>query len=523
MASVTTVSHLLRHSISAWLSRDQKVRVGFEEPDKLWEVLKVISKHPLPSDILIQSTDLEEATYRIPFKILELNQEFIDRHFYWHPSVRVFKSVLHTHARSVDARAITIPGIPDQWTTTRGAFMGDSLSFMHLTLYMMARDWIATARSSPSYKEGKLAYRAGNKFLLRPFGQIVGDDDLEFADARYAESSDEFTILTGGKMSKIHALSPDAGMLCENYFVKPADPPENYDHNSQFGELFFLDVIKGSTLSGQSKVQAEGQKPAVGHAKLVATQTSWHPVPWIRERAPVLLFAKNFRELIGLGRSKAWLPQVMGGLGINSVGLTTADTERNFAGIAPYYEGILQLAVTDIKAFVKYYVLLQSISKPSPKGFDFFLDPEQEEHLKGLEVQSTDEVYSSLPSWAASASRPTREKLVREQFGFVPLVQLASTLARVQAFAEFWAGKLPTNRAITLSPKAMAKRYSSVWKIIKSEVTPISTDKTIGQVEKAMKTVVFSIFFNEDSPAIRSLYGGIASVHLDLRQLLIVV
>jgi hypothetical protein len=44
MAAVTEVGELINHFMRNWLSKDPFCRVGFEEADKLWEVLKTYSK-----------------------------------------------------------------------------------------------------------------------------------------------------------------------------------------------------------------------------------------------------------------------------------------------------------------------------------------------------------------------------------------------------------------------------------------------------------------------------------------------
>jgi hypothetical protein len=521
MASIVTISHLLRHSISAWLSNDQKARIGFEEPDKLWEVLKAYAKQSpakRESQDTIISTDLTEATYRMPHDLLEENQCMIDRVFAEHPTVRVFSSLLHRHSRTVFAEGQAALALGcESWTTVRGAFMGDSLSFMHLTLYLMVRDWVSSNEAA-----GGNRFSIVSSIVTRPLGQIVGDDDLEFATRQYADISDDFTTSTGGEVSKLHARSAFSGTFCENYFLKACDIPENYSHNSIFGDLAFLDTIKGSALSGQAKVKADGQKPALGHCKLVAKQVSWHPIQWVKRRAMTLVYVTNSRDLLGLGQSRAWLPQELGGLEVGSVGLAESDQIRNFSNSrSPYFSALVREAKVDRRSFLRHYLLLQGICKPNPKGFDFILDPEQAGCLSDLKLIDASIVNDmDLPTWVVGKGRETTYKYIRQEYGYIPLISLTSTLARVKAMADLWNGHRPSHRALTLNPRAMAKRYQKTWKILKRELVLDPSDPllTPQQAAEQIRTELFRFLFFEEDPAIRRAFGGAAQVSFDLRR-----
>jgi hypothetical protein len=519
MSSVVVISHLLRHSVSDWLSTDQKARIGFEEPDKLWEVLKFYGKQfredtARPEETIV-STDLSEATYRMPHDLLEQNQLLIDRVFAKHPTVRVFSSLLHRHARTVFAEGQVATALGrESWTTVRGAFMGDSLSFMHLTLYMMSRDWV-----SSNEERGGNKYSRVTTWLRRPTGQLVGDDDLEFATPRYAEISDDFTTKTGGEVSKLHASSTFSGVFCENFFLRATDTPPNYDDASCFGDLVFLDTIKGSALSGQAKVKADGQKPALGHCKLVAKQARWHPIEWIKRRSLTLVYVTNCRDLFGLGQSRAWLPQELGGLEVGSVGLSTPEQEKNFESLAPYYSALANEAGTDHRSFLTHYLLLPGICKPNPKGFDFIIDPEEAACLSEINLVDNETVgHMGLPDWVTKAGRGTIAKYIRKKYGLIPLISLASTIARIKAMADLWAGKSPTNRAITLSSSAMAKRYRKTWKLLKKElvVVPVLRLRSPQDAAKQIRTNLYRYLFDEEDPAIRMVFGGAAQVSFDM-------
>jgi hypothetical protein len=70
----------------------------------------------------------------------------------------------------------------------------------------------------------------------------------------------------------------------------------------------FLDIIKGSALSGQSKVKSDGTDPFIGHATLLGKQICWHPLTRVDERVRTFLWARNYMAAHRLGSSMASLP-----------------------------------------------------------------------------------------------------------------------------------------------------------------------------------------------------------------------
>lgn len=136
-----------------------------------------------------------------------------------HPIIRVFRELFHIHPRLLDTSDLADKypsiGCKTFGPTDRGAFMGDTMSFMHLTLFLASVSWQAAFKAyHPS--RPVTAMRGYERRIERPLMQIVGDDHLALAaPLDYCVTFRERILLYGGKLSKIDAISKYFGTFCE--------------------------------------------------------------------------------------------------------------------------------------------------------------------------------------------------------------------------------------------------------------------------------------------------------------------
>jgi hypothetical protein len=524
MASVAQIGQLFRHCVVQWLSKDAFLRVGFEEADKLWDLLKSYAKDPdkfksvYSDDGLIISSDLSEATYNIPHDILELNQEFLEERFADNRLMRVFKNLFAIQKRTMVLTDVKDQGFladqPDTLQSVRGCFMGDSLSFMHLTLFLSSISFQATYKSCfPDRKLKSYLYYDGH--LRRPYGQIVGDDHVAFnCSTEYCTVFRNRVEVYHGELSKIDSYGKYAGTFCEQGFCKPSDSLPTGTKLSVFGDILFLDVIKGSILTGKSKVKSEGQSAFLGHCKMLAKQAEWHPIPEVPQLAKLLIWNVNFKEAVLYGRVMPHFPLSLGGFGL-SLGSERPLSDngiRERYGL--YLEAILE---KDLDVFFAYWTLLESIRKPNPKGVKW------EAHLdelltitQGLETFEVD-VYKVVPPYLKDKQISVCLSYLREELGIVPMYSLGDIICRISSFKKFWDGNIDKTRQI-VGMKRVESRFVKAWKIIHTTITPAEElkHKTLYELGKDFQSKSWGKFFNVNDPAIAEAFGDMKNLEIDL-------
>jgi hypothetical protein len=528
-AAITQIGQLMRHTMAADLSRDPFLRVGFEEADKLWETLKAYrkfrpTKSPKNSDLHFISLDLKEATYRMPHEVLRMNHLWMERRYAGNPVWDTFSDLFGTFKRVVDLKDIRSKGLdaglwPDNPTSLCGSFMGDSLSFMHLTIMVSSCVWQASAAShfGSIYKRPDLRYFDG--WVSRPLGQTVGDDAVILgASTLFADEFDVRLNAVNVRMSKIHSRSKDSGTFCENWFCVPIDDGtlirDGYPEDSLFGEIWFLDTIKGSLLSGRSKVKADGADPFIGQARMLSKQIQWHPLTWMRRAAPKLLWARNFMAARSMGTINAHLPTSLGGLDIAIGNMDPIEDPRMMERYAPFLEGILLLPIED---FLKWQMLLTGITRSNPKGVPWAND----ELLIAIIVSkiktfAESNVLSDIPSQVLAKGRGDVQRYMAETLGLTSVRNLTDLLTRLEAFKAFWDGKAAAQPFLTISSKGLRPRFNKVWSRIREKVTPsVVTSSSWSELGKKFDKRTWGLLFNKDDPALLEIYEGMPTLSVE--------
>jgi hypothetical protein len=480
-----------------------------EEYQQTWRISQGLTEEELSELAELElnlSVDLEEATYRIPFCVLDENVKLFDRVMANFLPYTLFRDIFTTHAREVDMTELVRKGLwegPDKVTSARGSFMGDGLSFIHLTLML----------------QGITRMTCAELGISRPTGQSVGDDLFTIKSSfQFGTAFCYYAEKLGCKFSKLNSLSEDTITFCEQYCARVHDI-ESFRglkslEGSIFGDLVFLDTIKGSCLSKQAKVQATGTDPFFGHANMLTKQTSWHPSASVRRRSCLFLWADNFLTCKGLSSSMASLPQSLGGASI-AIGNLITDDDPWWKDKRPYYEALLRLEDRD---FLSYYLLLRGIYQANPKGFAWLNNFELIQSVVSNCCLYNDEALERLaPEWLHNKS--TREKIsyFSKELDMISFHSLNDCLARQDAFLQTWNLEKPTSR-ITMATRHVRIRANKAWAKIKTDLRP---EGDLGLSIKAMDTSfrrkTWGLWVSRKDPAIVKAFDNLPRLDFEGR------
>jgi len=512
--------HLLGESLSgtsSWSDDHSNAESSVEDFDRstydeycaAWfEDHDLVQTDELMEERQFLSADLKEATYNIPPKVQDMQNEFCDEVMDDFLPWQVFSDLFKVNQREVDMSDVKALGLWDgdeTVTSTRGTFMGDGMSFIHLTLIQM----------------GNVGYCFDGEDW--PIGQSVGDD-LVLLKAKlkhclkYCWQAEELGMV----FSKLNAINKISCTLCESYASRILNQ-ETFEDLAGFADCFFndlfnLDVIKGSILSGRSKVKKDGVSPFIGHAKAASKQARWHLVRSTRQRSKVLLWASNFHEAKKLGSSMASLPKELGGLDmligkIVDYHSTWFQKER-----LPWYEAILNLKEYD--DFIKYSLLLQGVYRSNPKGFEW------ENNFNVIQTVCANIKFRRIPNIRRSPLIPEDMKTLpvikllrylEDEYDLISIDRISEALARREAHRKIWDGKI-SRSFMTLKINNVKERANKAWATIKGNLDPVeptefrSTD--MYTLSKGFRERSWGVYASREDRAIADVFEGMPSLWL---------
>lgn len=423
----------------------------------------------------------------------------------------VFRDLYTSHERVILMDQLVEKGYwtgPDVIEARNGSFMGDNLSFIHLTLELGSLTRAAAIMSNVS----------------RPIGQTVGDDLFALnVDLKFCINFMRLAKACNCEFSKINAISKDAATFCEQWVCKISDLStyeaiESFE-DSIFADLAYIDCIKGSALAGKSKVKNDLSDPFLGHATMLTKQVKWNPFKNIKVRAPIILWCRNYRQAVGLGIKFASLPTQLGGMEI-AIGNTYLYSDVEFReGLLPYFEAILDL---DQVNFLKYYVLLRGIFKANPKGFSYLNDWERVQKIvNNCEIVVEDTVTKQVPQHILDKGYSAQKSFVLNKLNFTSFHDLADTLARLDAFEKHW--NMRSQRTyLTMPVKDCRKRANQAIAIMKSNLTPKKPPfksngmETLAALYREKST---GLYIRRNDPAILDAFGGMPDLVVNYDQL----
>jgi hypothetical protein len=474
----------------------------------------------------ILSLDLTEATYTMSHDIMDINYEFMDTMMAKFLPWKVFHRLFKINQRLVDFRNLKSDGYypeeyPDFQTTVHGCFMGDATSFIHLTMVLSSLVDQAAFHDSGRRNSRHVFQQV---YIARPLGQSVGDDLILLSiDKKFGEIFLAKVAEMGLKVSKINALSNDTGTFCESYVVRLSDLYElkTAPKESIFGDLLFLDVLKGNLMTGKSKVSMSNADPFLGHAKMLNKQIAYLPreFQWKSRRAKVVLWCRNYKKAVKLGRSKPHLPEILGGLDIAVGACDSFESQLMQDKYVPYLCAMLSMERND---FLRYWILLSGIYRANPKGFPWSNDEEIiAKVISKCEVTIDEQdIFPKLPSWIADKPIGSKLRYINQQLGYMPVRQIVDELSRREAFLNFWKGKTP-DKFMTMNLKDARSRHDEVWKIIRTEVKKVPIPYHITSFNK-LKTEfelrTWGLYVNREDPAIAEAFKGTPSMYIWLKK-----
>ena len=453
------------------------------------------------------SADLTEATYNIPFEVLDANCDLFDEVMNYFAPWRTFQRLFRSHEREIDMSELIMS---NYWSgdvivrSKRGSFMGDGMSFIHLTLLL-------SGLVRAIYQEEELE---------RPLGQSVGDDlFLLGAKLKHCIKFCKYAEQLGCEFSKLNSVSEDSGTFCEQYFAKISNM-EIYQNlkdfeDSVFGDLMFLDVIKGSILSGNSKVKADGKSPLIGHGQMLNKQVRWNPVKGTKERSTTFLWASNFMEAKHLGTAMASLPHMLGGIDIAIGAVLDFSDEKFQKGMLPYYERMLTL---DLSEFLKYYILLTGIYKANPKGFDW---ENNWEVISPIVEKSTiiniTNIDNAVPEELQNKEPLAKLRYINDNLGLISFRDLADHLARQDAFHRMWKGEVRSD-FMTLKTSNLRQRVNHAWGIIKSNLEPAERviSHSMNHLVHRFQEKSWGHYVSKEDEAIADVFSGMPTMFMDV-------
>jgi hypothetical protein len=450
------------------------------------------------------SLDLSEATYRIPFDVLDENHDFMAEVMTDFIPYQVFEELFTENQREVEVHNLFEKEYmeeSDPILSENGSFMGDGLSFIHLTLLMAG---VARAAQISSR-------------VKRPLGQSVGDDlFLIKAKLKYCLNFLRISEGLGCKFSKINSISRDAATFCEQYFITPNNLSEIQDltsfSDSIFKDVVFLDTIKGSVLSGKPKVKADKASPFIGHAVMATKQIRWNPLATVKQRAKVFLWARNYRVATGLGTKFAALPIELGGLGIE-IGDNYDFNSEEFKTLQGYFEAMLNLE--DLE-FLKYYLLLRGIFQANPKGFSYLNDWTRINNLiKEIDIIDEQTVDSQLPDYLRNKSQREKLSFINNTLKYISFHDLVGTLARYEAFLAHWNCE-DSNTFMSMPMKDTRRRVNHAIAIIKSNIVPVNPVlPSIESIAFRFRQRTWGRYVHKEDPVILHEFYGMPSLEIE--------
>jgi hypothetical protein len=277
---------------------------------------------------------------------------------------------------------------------------------------------------------------------------------------------------------------------------------------SVFGDIVFLDIITGSLLCGQSKVKSNGDSPFFGHAVMLGKQLAWHPIAFVRKRAPVFLWASNYKDAKKLSGLLASLPRTLGGMELG-IGTQLRYENPRYQEVHRYFEGMLDLPLSK---FLKYYLLLQGIYRANPKGVPWENDPELiGAVMSSVNVREIKDLSTILPDFLAEKSWSEKHSYIKNELNLISIDYLINHLARQDAFLKQWE-MLTISPYMTLQCKNIRARTNKVIAILKSDITPVEPEnfrfRSIAKLANEFNNRLWGLYINKDDPALINAFKG---------------
>jgi hypothetical protein len=478
----TCLTAVYTSEIRNMLKRDNSLRVGFEEAHKLWEFLKHMKGKSLSEQDYICSSDLSEATYRFANVIINEHMVIYRSAINRGQLQALIENQLLRRRRHVKISEQcyrdykVLPEDDDYWTHN-GTFMGEHFSFIDLTIFNDNCNFIAQCYTEYNIRLGNtdpdellvhfpVDYNSIITFRnKKPPSQTAGDDLLVISHVIYSVILLEVYRVLGAEASSTKwGISPYFGTFCDNHFCKMtlADmDAQGVPENCRFGNLAFIDAIKGRLLNGLAKTDSRGLPAALGHGTMLDTALRWFNGP--RRRIMNIFQCHNYEFLRRSAGINLHFPPCFGGYNLPRLegeykyGGTDHSTDLYFRRFVFIYR------MTDSVKFLYYISLLKSIRAHSNK--DYPVESEdllKVDFLKGVTLCTPEQAFIKEGLVKPDDWR-IQGDMLRDR-SWINTDDLNRYLSRQLAANAILVWKKPS--VISPSLNSIRKRFKDVWNII---------------------------------------------------------
>jgi len=259
-------------------------RSSMQKTDQAWQSLYLMSNKEYPSDFLVLSSDLKEATDHIPKDIA------LRMFFGFCKGSGLRSNLIETCGDLLRSHRCFIGGGHVSETQTRGVMMGEPLTKVLLTILNLVVEEYAMRRH--------LGVSLTTSFYESPRWRtyhIGGDDHLAVGPREYLSTITIMHRLMGSKISEgKHGISRVAVKYCEKVIdvgniYKPFDVRTINDSTESYEACPFVDSIKVRLLSPTSKSfdVSSDRNIAIGKGFSLGRTLKWlnkkhFPTKWVR-------------------------------------------------------------------------------------------------------------------------------------------------------------------------------------------------------------------------------------------------
>jgi len=449
----------------------------------------------------------------------------IDELFTGNPVWDVYGDLFRISAREIDFSILADQGfdVPKGTVTTKqGSFMGDALSFAHLTMMLSTIVSISSTKREQDLHKVKIE---------RPFGQSVGDDIILFnAKPWQCRKFTQTCIELGLELSKIDATAK-SGVFAEQYVYTVVDQRDKarIPTESLFGDLWFVDSIKMMLLTGKPKVSSEKRNSFIGQATALNKQLQYLPPEddWKRLRCRVYLWVNNYDDCRRLGRAKPHFPPELGGLDVPVGGCERPDNPVIKDKYLPYFYSMLEMKHDK---FIAYYLLLKGIFSSAPKGVPWSNNPDRLMAVcSTAAILHTEDVEKEINvgDFYYRLGQGDRLRYLNHKHNYVSASQIDTELSRRETYLEMWKDPDGKFEYRTLKTKNSLERHERAWAFIRQNVPKGQPrDHHRGKdlyriLATEFRMRLWGFFINREDPAIKGIFEGASSMYVDFDELLL--
>lgn len=287
-------------------------------------------------------------------------------------------------------------------------------------------------------------------------------------------------------------------MFCEHGFIVYTVDEEKRDGivvppGCRFGNLVFLDVIKGRLVNGLGKVTGKGD-PCFGQATSLNTALQWWNGP--RDLARLYFWVQNYGSMRRTQGMNLHLPPIFGGKDLPLHTGERADYNNLSAGKQKYFEYLQAISLLPEKEILYWISLLKSITSQPEKDCIVTL-PLLKEKLPLLyeKIETPKDIFGGNGRFTDWRNVEGYCALA----GYIPASSVVDELQRALCAQHIVSNTYVPSRTMGVKISAMRKKFDLVWREIKQNVVPVDwpIGQTVSKLAYLMNLKMNSLFIRE--------------------------